>query len=1021
MKKNRTTVSAAVSMACSIVAGQATAQEPMEEVIVYGIRGSLINAMDVKRDSSGVVDAISAEDIGKFPDSNIAESLQRVTGVSIDRVEGEGSNVTVRGFGGQFNLTTLNGRQMPAANVQNIGNDLFQARGNSRSFDFSVLASEGVTGLRVYKTGRASAPSGGIGAMIDVSTLRPLESGTRFAVGAKAVDDAGADGITPEFSGLASFSNDDQTIGVSLFASYQERDGSTRTGNQRFINWIYPYDPNDPAVVNAEVINEPATGSLAGYTTNVRVEYAETHRERSNAMLTLQFAPSDRLTITADALYTIHDLDHNSLQDQQFFARNFSYVEWDGSDIAATPITLVEPWTEVATFTEAGTDILHDNRWIRSRDEMTSVGLGFDYAHNDELSFNLDLATSSSESGGNWPGGWNVYRTAIAGAVSGWRAVDFSGEVPRTLVAITDGWGDQDGIYEIGDVGSQVFQRLYSDQRHDLDQVQLSGSWYNGGAISVDFGIGHVRSEMTQFFQNHVDSLGGWSIADTGDIERMAPGSITQICINCEFRDYNFDASHLASFAPDGASLMSLGDVSMWVNPQQLQYALDGYLNPRGQIYDAHNPTPRSAEDNIVGEDTTSVYIEASMEGQIGNKDMQVVAGLRWDSTDVRSAARQQVPLAVIWGSASGLNESFSSDLNLVDEKHTYSNLLPTLDFSVDLSDALKARASFSKTLARPQYSLMFLNNFIRGAPTPSYFGGIARAEKGSGKLDALESDNFDLSLEYYYSKSSYASVGYFQKTVSNFPGITQIDQPLFGLRDAASGLPGTRSGDAIAALDAGDWPVNPGSMFTMTAILNNPQDFPNGANHYDGTADQRLAISSLYEIIADNADPLIIFRTQQPVNDQTFKVNGLELAWQHFFGDTGFGFMANMTLVDGDIRFDNAAPPTADQFALEGLSDSANLILVWENEVFGARLAYNWRDKFLEKANVVNYIPLYFDEHGQLDVNLSWNVSDRFSLSLDGINLGEEGIIARGRTETMVLYAKEYDARWVLAARYNF
>jgi TonB-dependent receptor len=107
--------------------------------------------MDIKRDSAGVVDAISAEDMGKFPDTNLAESLQRITGVSINRVNGEGSEVTVRGFGGGYNLVTLNGRQMPSANVGTItGNPLDQgSAGSSRSFDFSNLASEGVKGLQV--------------------------------------------------------------------------------------------------------------------------------------------------------------------------------------------------------------------------------------------------------------------------------------------------------------------------------------------------------------------------------------------------------------------------------------------------------------------------------------------------------------------------------------------------------------------------------------------------------------------------------------------------------------------------------------------------------------------------------------------------------------------------------------------------------------------------------------------------------------------------------------------------------
>jgi TonB-dependent receptor len=113
--------SAILATAGTLIAGQAIAEaNSIDEVVVTGIRGSLERAMDIKRDSAGVVDAISAEDMGKFPDTNLAESLQRTTGVSINRVNGEGSEVTVRGFGGGFNLVTFNGRQMPSANVGTI-------------------------------------------------------------------------------------------------------------------------------------------------------------------------------------------------------------------------------------------------------------------------------------------------------------------------------------------------------------------------------------------------------------------------------------------------------------------------------------------------------------------------------------------------------------------------------------------------------------------------------------------------------------------------------------------------------------------------------------------------------------------------------------------------------------------------------------------------------------------------------------------------------------------------------------
>src|SRR5687767_2787572 len=131
----------------AVLINPAFAQDPaaneLEEVVVTGLRGSLKASMEVKRDSVGVVDAISAEDIGKFPDTNLAESLQRISGVSIDRVNGEGSRITARGFGPDFNMVTWNGRAMPTADVVVVGSggDGDFGTFTSRAFDMSNLAS----------------------------------------------------------------------------------------------------------------------------------------------------------------------------------------------------------------------------------------------------------------------------------------------------------------------------------------------------------------------------------------------------------------------------------------------------------------------------------------------------------------------------------------------------------------------------------------------------------------------------------------------------------------------------------------------------------------------------------------------------------------------------------------------------------------------------------------------------------------------------------------------------------------
>ena len=222
---------AVTSYALLGMSGQALAQDGnVEEVVVTGIRASIQASMDVKRNAVGVVDAITAEDIGKMPDTNLAESLQRIPGVSIDRVNGEGSRVTVRGFGPGYNLVTLNGRAMPTASIASIGQDQNGdfVSGTTRSFEFSNIASEGVNRLEVNKTSRAAVTSGGIGATINIVTRKPLDGKTGFtgSIGAKAVidsTDTAYSRVTPELSGLVGWTNDDKTFGIGLFGAWQRR------------------------------------------------------------------------------------------------------------------------------------------------------------------------------------------------------------------------------------------------------------------------------------------------------------------------------------------------------------------------------------------------------------------------------------------------------------------------------------------------------------------------------------------------------------------------------------------------------------------------------------------------------------------------------------------------------------------------------------------------------------------------------------------------------------------------------
>jgi TonB-dependent receptor len=1016
------------------VYAQEQSSEQLEEVVVTGLRGSLKASMEVKRDATGVVDAISAEDIGKFPDTNLAESLQRITGVSIDRVNGEGSAVTVRGFGPDFNLVTLNGRQLPAADVGTItGNpNNVGSQGTSRSFDFSTLASEGVSGLEVYKTGNAAVPSGGIGATINIRTIKPLESGNRASLGVKAVYDQGAsdDEVTPELSGLVSWANDGETFGVSAFASYQERKSSSRGISVEQYQFL-DYSPTLPNFLpGSTVVNAPADGALIALPSNMGISHADIERERINGMVTLQWAAGENTTITADAMYTSTALSQDSVVPGMWFSRQYSYIEFDGSDVVATPVKLIEP---IALPGGRGKDLFYANYDDNTKDEALTIGLNLHHKFSDAWSLSFDAARSTSEAGGDGPNGYNSIRMNVAAAGAGWQAAFYGGSAPSATIGVLDNvpnaHGNGNGVLDIPDISTQTFRTIASSQETDTDQFNLSMAWNEEEGVSVNFGVGLMTTEMHMQSRQTQDFLGGWGVGfdPTGQSDIPDPSLLTQVNVLSNFEDLNLSGYPDPTQIPaSGYYITTLGQESFRVDPWAFAHAMEG--NPLYPAWDADNLTQNSYANNTIEEDIVSAYFQAKFDGEIGGLDTQTVVGVRYEQTNLDATALQNVPEYFAWTSDNDFNAVFGTELETLSDSADYSNWLPNIDFSVGLNDSMKVRASVSQTIARPQYSNLFMTTNVGGPPTLTMLGGIPRASRGNASLEPLESTNLDLSFEWYYGDSSYASVGYFRKAVNNFVGTGVTEVSLFDLQDPTSGQPGTLTAQAAEALTAQGWAVNEQNMFTMAAILANPDDFPGGADDYidpseSGGTQQALNIIAAYDIIPGTNDPLFTYQFAQPVNTETANIDGVELAWQHFFGQSGFGFQANATLVNGDVSYNLRARPDIEQFALQGLSDSANAVLMYEKHGLSARVAYNWRDAFLQTTVYAGLQgqPGFVDEFKQVDFNVTYNVNDQLSVGLDGINITGEGQLIYSRTKGMVFWKTEGDPRYMLSVRYNF
>jgi len=1057
VKWQRNAISAAVSAAlcATVVAPAFAADETLEEVIVTGIRASLQQSMDLKRNATGVVDAITAEDMGKFPDTNLAESLQRITGVSIDRNNGEGKQVTVRGFGGGFNLVTLNGRQMPAASVGTItGNsDDVGSQGTSRSFDFSQIATEGVSGVQVYKTGNAAVPTGGIGATINISTAKPLDLGNKASFGVKGVHDNGGDkSLTPEVSGLWSWANDAKTIGISAFGAYQDRSFGARGVNvsqYSFFNYspslsfISPGTVNTPATV---VVNAPAVGQLMALPANIGMSDAHLDRKRINGMVTLQFAPNENNTITADVMYTQTKLKSTNLVPGIWFSRQFSYLQFDGNTTVATPIKLIE---QIAPPNGRGKDYFFASWADATKDDAHTFGLNLKHKFSDSWSMDADVATSDAKSGGDGPRGYNSWRMNLAAAGAGWQGAYYGGGLPTATIGVVDNagpaGGNGNGVLDIPDLSTETARTVLSTQDTKNDQFNVAFSWDKGNGVSAKFGVGYMATDMQQFHSETQDFLGGWGVGCRqpsvgspnclSDIPPAQQAMIRQINVLNDFKKLTFSGyPGAAAAAPPGYYLTTLGKESFYVDPYAFLLAMNGYqhydaqLKPVPPAFDVNNLNGVAYDNNDVKEHIASAYMQTKFDGEIGGLKTQTVAGLRFEKTTVLASAQQKTVTGFTWQSDNDFAANLSSNLQTVQGSSSYTNLLPNIDFAVDLTHSVKARASVSQTISRPAYNNMFMTTTVQAWPTPSALGGVANATRGNPGLAPLESTNMDFSLEWYYGDSDYASIGFFTKSVNNFVGTGVSSVNLFGILDPASGAPGTLTARAATALKAANSSVNEQNLFTMSAILANPKDFPTGAAAYidpsqPGGAALALQAIALYDINAGPNDPLAKFNLSQPVNNHTSKLHGAELAWQHFFGHTGFGFQANATLVNGDVHYNNGADPTISQFALLGLSDSANVVAIYEKHGISARVAYNWRDAFLAQTvyGGTQGLPEYVAAHHQVDFNVSYDITKKLQISLDGINVTSEGTVLYSRTRQMQLFSVEGDPRYVLAARYQF
>ena len=987
----RTPLAAAVAVALGATPlkpalAQDASGEPIEEIVTVGIRSSLKRSMDVKRTATGVVDAISAEDIGKFPDANLAESLQRITGVSIDRQRGEGSQVTVRGFGPEYNLVTVNGRQMPTHN------------GTNRSFDFADLASEGVAGVQVYKTGRADVPSGGIGSTININTPEPLKGEPTISLAAKAVADTSTrkgDEVTPEFSGIYLGRFLDDTLGIAIVASHQTRNNGvnsaqvngwyTRPGDD-----VLPDGSVDVRVINNEnQINRPQTADES-YSIPQAVAYniAEFESERTNAQLVLQWGPTEDITATVDYIRSEFELDRSYSDLSAWFSNTAALSqasEWTDGPIAS-PIIYTE--------TNDNNDFAMGTGADGSKNLNESVGFNLEWWLSDRLRLEFDYHDSSADRGANGPNGTSSLITMASfnkvgqSFITGFELPIFSndlnsgGEENRPLYA--------SDMFLTGSVFSNEASTM------DLSQAKIAGSFEFTDETSIDFGV--QTTEVDNRSVTAVVQLDNWGgIGDPGDISDIVVRSSIQNQFD-ELSGHNHPDLQREFFTASLADLQAAGEA--YYVASGAEYAETGDC---GTGYCASTDW---TEDLRTTEETTALYFQFNWSGQFGDIPANFHMGLRYEETDVASAALNTTYDGSSWvgaGNELNITEALDAEGNVIqsftDVPGDYDVTLPNLDFDIEPWEDHVLRASFSETITRPNF------NDIKGGLAPDgtqYFPNTRpSASTGNPGLVPIQSKNLDLSWEWYYAGGSYFSVGYFDKDVDNFIGTGRESGTTFEIPNIVGGALWNQ-----AVEDSG---IDPSQYTQLGAyILENYQDSP----LVDGDT-----------IISSPNDPSIVFDLSRPVNQRTAQVDGWEVNLQHNFGDSGYGFIVNATLVDADVAYDKFNSLEG-QFVLNGLSDSANFIGFYDGEQLKVRAAYNWRDDFIAgvgQAEGTRTNPQFVEQYGQWDLSVTYYYNDNLTLYFNGLNLTNETRHVYSLTQRQVLQAVQTGQRYDIGFRYDF
>ncbi|MCM2678546.1 TonB-dependent receptor [Echinimonas agarilytica] len=1020
---------------------QAMNSDETEVIQVKGIRGSLNKSLADKRLSDQVIDTINSEDIGKLPDNNIAEALQRVTGVQIGRDRGgQGSSFQIRGM--SENRVEIDGRSL-------LGNSA-----DSRSNSFTGISSSLFDGIQVIKSPSASDTEGSLGGTIRLVTRKPLSTEKDKLSGTLKFghDDYLGEKYDPEVNMFASSRWDfgGGELGALINISYEDYNQRTdqydNNGWRTLLPSQYEIGLAGHTDDNGDRIYADHPGHDVWIPEAGRYERSDFSRERLGIDSTIQFAPNDDSEIYLTMNYIEFDTETNESK------TNIQFPNWENSKFSVAyhqEDALRLQNSQDGTLNDfvlsgIGTSFESENWWEVSQwmarvnpsvkeenQDQYSVALGGKY-HGENWKLSAEISTGESNKDtkdlnvnirpywdnsrletidysmreGNYPN-LDVYfpNDVTFDSPEGWFFTNSWGrDSDNTL---TEDAAKVDFEYELDSVIHTIKSGVrYASRNVERHRYQLRDPY--DGKTTINW---HYRNNNNNFWELHIP-VGGEPVPGF----EYAPDSVSGLITSDS--DAIFSDGTPQNYESNWRNPMTLGNSSYneYLELTNILFALDDVNQETGETYDG----PASVYDESylypydITEDTFAIYLQFDFEGDIGDIGYRGNFGARYVRTeaDIKALSKiQELPIYREDDTDGELNICQFSGYNgdVYDPNHvlgatglcgeydirnfeservenTYNDFLPSANISFDVYDDMIVRLAAARVMSRPDPAKL--------TPSLNLATGTKNATKGNPYLNPYEADQFDLSYEWYFAEASMLSATLFYKDVKSFLK-TETYQEIVG-EDV------DRNYDNCTVARIGS---------TIDRDLNG-----------DGIYDPDEALYCSAEV-ADG--DLVTIKEER--NGESGTVKGIEIGLQHDLSHVlpspfdGFGYVLNYTYTDAEQPGENVNPATGKGLPLPNLSENSyNAILYYEKYGFGGRLAYNYRDEYFTGDSIYGF-PIFSDEYDQLDLSLNYNVTEQVSVFFSATNLTDSTSYQYLAAPEITKQYREYGRRYTAGISASF